>query len=639
MLHNVATHKGMSELNYHPGLIRRGDQFHYRRRVPKDIAASFGKREVWKSLRTCDRSKAVKLARRYAVKFDEMFDVHRGMLSKPHKVEELSHEAINRLAEYRFQEVVTDLENQMTESQEFVAKVAHIFVLDEVTVPSPPSEPISTGDVVTDFHSGRKYKQDLERWKSDEIERDYRYRRMIYADSKKDMECQIAKLKDIYTLRDFVRYHGTVDELLSKQRIELSKDLASYQHLTTAVLAAEIRAAEVTLRKYEGLADIELRSVDKIETDIRKEIGIDTGPLLSEEVQKWADDNLAGGIWTEKTCNAVVAALGRFEEYAGDRGIGSYEKADARGFRETLLKLPPNARQGIFKGLDIKQAVALAEDKQFKPMSRKTARKILGFIGAFFKYAAAAYDEVERSPFEGIYIRKEKNAMATRSKFSTGDLNIIFDAPLYTGCKSETCWWQAGTFDMRKTGRYWIALIGAFTGARLSEIVQLHISDIRRDGGIHFFDINGTGDKTLKTKASKRKIPIHPQLIEIGFLDYHKKQKEEGETRLFPEIKKSKADGTYSAVFSKWFSQFLIKTGVKDRHKVFHSFRHSFEDACRSADISGDKTDALQGHKLPGMRGEYGDGFKLEDLMEAINKIEYAGVDLSHLHHKQSGDE
>ena len=41
------------------------------------------------------------------MRFDEQFDTHRDSLIEPHKVDELSPEAINRLAELRFQQVVS----------------------------------------------------------------------------------------------------------------------------------------------------------------------------------------------------------------------------------------------------------------------------------------------------------------------------------------------------------------------------------------------------------------------------------------------------------------------------------------------------------------------------------------------------
>ena len=54
---------GVSEMPSVPGLVRRGNVYYYRRRVPSDIAASYPKREVIEALKTSDREEAVKRAR------------------------------------------------------------------------------------------------------------------------------------------------------------------------------------------------------------------------------------------------------------------------------------------------------------------------------------------------------------------------------------------------------------------------------------------------------------------------------------------------------------------------------------------------------------------------------------------------
>lgn len=99
---------------------------------------------------------------------------------------------------------------------------------------------------------------------------------------------------------------------------------------------------------------------------------------------------------------------------------------------------------------------------------------------------------------------------------------------------------------------YWSPLLELYTDARIEELCQLHLNDIRKVDGIWCFDINdNTPDKKLKSPASKRLVPIHTRLIELGFLDYKKRVKG---TRLFPELKRRR-DG-YSQDASKWFGRF-----------------------------------------------------------------------------------
>lgn len=89
-------------------------------------------------------------------------------------------------------------------------------------------------------------------------------------------------------------------------------------------------------------------------------------------------------------------------------------------------------------------------------------------------------------------------------------------------------------------------MLALYTGARLNELCQLLVNDIKFDGDIAFFSINDDGDKKLKTSAAVRIVPIHSELVKMGFMDYVKEMREKKSVRLFPELKKEKKSGRYS---------------------------------------------------------------------------------------------
>lgn len=62
--------------------------------------------------------------------------------------------------------------------------------------------------------------------------------------------------------------------------------------------------------------------------------------------------------------------------------------------------------------------------------------------------------------------------------------------------------------------------MGLYTGARLNEICQLQFDDIQEEDGIKFISINENDGKHVKTKAGIRKIPIHQELIKLGFWEF-----------------------------------------------------------------------------------------------------------------------
>lgn len=217
----------------------------------------------------------------------------------------------------------------------------------------------------------------------------------------------------------------------------------------------------------------------------------------------------------------------------------------------------------------------------------------------------------------------------------------MFTAPIYTGCRSERHWQQPGNVVLRQSAKYWVPLIALFSGMRLGEIIQLQVADVKRLDGIEYFDVtpvaidlaDGEADdqdeeKSLKTASSRRGIPVHRTLFELGFGDFLDFRRAAGEKRLFPEIEKAKDDGSWSKQFSKHFKRFRESVGVTRRGIKFHSFRHNVEEALRNADVRKELRDAVQGHGENGVSREYGSGYYVKTLSEAILKIEYAGLKL-----------
>ncbi|MCQ8119949.1 hypothetical protein [Methylomonas rosea] len=89
----------------------------------------------------------------------------------------------------------------------------------------------------------------------------------------------------------------------------------------------------------------------------------------------------------------------------------------------------------------------------------------------------------------------------------------------------------------------WLPLIGLYTGARINEICQLNpAEDIKQDSatGIHYFHFTDESpsaegvDKSIKTNSSRRVVPIHSKLIDLGFLDYVERVKTAGHKIIFP---------------------------------------------------------------------------------------------------------
>ena len=115
-------------------------------------------------------------------------------------------------------------------------------------------------------------------------------------------------------------------------------------------------------------------------------------------------------------------------------------------------------------------------------------------------------------------------------------------------------------------------VIGLYTGARVGEVAQLKLTDFVTINGVECLRFQGD----LKTRTSKRLIPLHPDLLRLGIMEWVAEQKKRGEKRLFPtvDIDKKNKGGAISKGTSNLLATLEIKVEEgKETRLGFHSFR------------------------------------------------------------------
>lgn len=317
-----------------------------------------------------------------------------------------------------------------------------------------------------------------------------------------------------------------------------------------------------------------------------------TGALSLEELfEDWQrfDPNRPA-----RTVDDVRRVLNDFQDVIGRKMVESITRQDIIKYRDDLISrgLRPN-----------------------------TVDKKITFLCALFNVGINS-GKLTVNPAQRIPVPKGDSRH--RLPFDIDDLKRIFGSPLYTQGK------RLG----RRVGEasVWIPLLALYQGCRVEEVAQLLVEDIQKIDGIWCLVIddmpgeNGE-QKRLKNTASRRRLPLHQQVIRAGFLRYVETLKGKGAARLFPALKPDRF-GKYSAAFSKAFMKYLRQDlKITDKRKVFHSFRHTFRDACREAGLDEEVSDALMGHSNTQKMGRrYGGSFSIKRLNEAIQKIEYPGL-------------
>ena len=179
----------------------------------------------------------------------------------------------------------------------------------------------------------------------------------------------------------------------------------------------------------------------------------------------------------------------------------------------------------------------------------------------FYKWLALRGD-IDRNPFDNIQIkRKKRRASDERSRWNTNQLLKLFGHSNFDRLSNHIG--QSTIYSQKEHEDFWIPLVLLHSGARVSEICQLNIKDIERINDIWCLSINENGeDKRLKSASAIRKIPVHPNLIKLGFLDYVDMRKNQCASRLFT-FKPYGRDKDWSKAFIVRFSKVLDELGFK----------------------------------------------------------------------------
>ena len=140
--------------------------------------------------------------------------------------------------------------------------------------------------------------------------------------------------------------------------------------------------------------------------------------------------------------------------------------------------------------------------------------------------------------------------------------------------------------------------------------------------------ITDTGDgQRVKSDAGHRSIPIHPELVRLGFMEYVQAIRDAGHAKLWPILRVDPERP--GLALSNWFGEYRRSVGLTEKYPDFHSFRHSVRTRMSRAKIPEKVQDAITGHETQGSIGTkvYQD-VSLQDRLEAIQALSYSVLSL-----------
>lgn len=314
---------------------------------------------------------------------------------------------------------------------------------------------------------------------------------------------------------------------------------------------------------------------------------------LSSVVDRWARERKP----TERTVRRTRNIVARFEAVNGSLPVQAITKHHVLAFKDALV----------------------AEGQ-----TAANVNVMIPMLGTMFNYASDKLHLIDRNPAAKINVSDKRRAKDKRRAFTEAELTRIFLSPVY----SQSLRPDAGGGE----AAYWLPLLALYTGGRQTELGQLHPEDVAEEP---YIDASGASrsawvlrivenpdrNQWVKNEGSERRVPLHPDLLGLGFLDVVRDAQATKRDRIFSEIVPA-ASGELMGNWSKWFGRYRRKhCGLPGRETPFHSFRHTFKHLARLASIPNDVHNELTGHETGDVADDYGGlSYPLSPLVDAISR-------------------
>jgi integrase len=298
----------------------------------------------------------------------------------------------------------------------------------------------------------------------------------------------------------------------------------------------------------------ELQKLERIPTiQINENKNTTPGRHLSELIEPFLDNLKRKNGWKQ-----VNDSEDKYRHVLGllidlvDKPANLLVKGDLVKAKDLFLKLPNIRKFTQYRGKSAKELYKI-NIPQEHTLSNNTikqhADKLVTFLNWLFDndHCSENFSKVFKDIVKTI--KKEGKDFYTEEQ-----LKVLFNPTNYK------------TLEL---SRYWIPLIALHTGARINEICQLDVEDIKQIGDVWVFDINEDDDrKSVKRESSKRIIPIHSKLLQLGLLQFVESRR--GKKKLF-NVTYTEKNG-YAGVIGKWWIRWQKQCGIED-NVSFHSFR------------------------------------------------------------------
>lgn len=425
------------------------------------------------------------------------------------------------------------------------------------------------------------------------------------------------------------KFHNAIAQLLIWRGYNLKATDAEWQALTYAVLrhlqagykilAARQQGEQLASPDLSGLPEPFRAVWESHEQTSAKQANrvADVTPLYEEHLSSDGD----------KTRTTKLSIWNRFVQYTNNKPLSAVTAADIFNFIKNRL-------HAADKPWSHGYATGRAKKAIFEAFA------LVKTLGLVAKNPVAELDVVPK-----ISAKVEESRRKPRLPYKTHHLNKLFASEWYNPDSRN---WR-GKMKEDLGARYWIPLLCMWHGLRVGEATQLQTHDVNLRRSLIKIQVTEDEDevgpgRSVKNSATTREIPIHPALIELGFLEFVRSiSRHYKNGPLFPAALPELGGKSpkWGRAYEQPFLTFTRDTLQFGHGYGNHSFRHALEDRIRAANVeepwpeglsrtyTGRATTRAQDkavYREEGSEKHYGDGYAPSAILHYIKKITYPDV-------------
>jgi len=418
-----------------------------------------------------------------------------------------------------------------------------------------------------------------------------------YVDSLFNQGSLLVEARERLGYRDTRSAKEKAREALEAERMSTSH--AAEPQVLNAFLHGEVQLCELSEKLLlSGSTSGEIKRVDPLKVEIPYE-GQPQEPRLSESlpelISRFIDEQRAE--LRDKSVREYETSLSVLNELWTYGPLSSTSRETAIKLRDSILEYPVNRH----KGKNAERSIDEIKQNEWRPISRTTANKHYSRWSHFMSWCVEC-EIITKNHLKG---KTPKASKSPRRSWEPEELDKLFNSLAAKEWKEHQSW------------KHWLPILGLATGARIEELCGIESQDVKTDSsGNWYLDIVDSKVRQLKNQTSIRKVPLHSQIINLGFLEFAESRKG---GMLFPELKRY-SSASLSHEPSKWFGRLKLKLGFGPE-LVFHSFRHLVRELLHEANTPDSCIKEILGHEQGDVTfGTYGK-IKPDTLKQHIDTL------------------